>query len=131
MASGESSGKAHALIWGALGVVIALVLGVSLWGVTSVRPGGAGAGAGGAAGPTVLEITGDHGQVPPFSLLDAARRPVTLADLAGRWWVADFIFTRCEGICPLLSSQMARLISTMPSLDRDDVRFVSFSVDPE
>lgn len=47
--------------------------------------------------------------------------------LRGRPWIADFIFTRCGGPCPLLSAQMARLQRELP----EGVRLVSFTVDPD
>jgi cytochrome oxidase Cu insertion factor (SCO1/SenC/PrrC family) len=70
----------------------------------------------------------DYGSVPAFSLTDRTGRPVDLEDLKGKVWVANFIFTRCTGPCPLLTSRMARLHDEFKQ--RDDVRFVSFSVDP-
>jgi protein SCO1/2 len=70
-----------------------------------------------------------QGQVPDFSLTDQAGHPVTRASLAGSVWVADFIFTRCAGQCPLLSSQMAELQSAFARVP--GVQLVSFTVDPE
>ncbi len=35
--------------------------------------------------------------VPPFSLTERSGRTVTKADLAGKIWVAEFIFTTCPG----------------------------------
>ena len=64
-------------------------------------------------------------RVPEFSLTDRSGRTITRADLEGSWWVADFVFTRCTGICPLLTARMADLAQRLP-----DVRLVSFSVDP-
>lgn len=64
--------------------------------------------------------------VPAFALRDAAGRVFSLRDLEGRVWIADFIFTRCAGQCPILSSQMSALTGRLPGVD-----FVSFSVDPE
>lgn len=58
--------------------------------------------------------------------MDAAGRPFTLQGLRGRVWVADFIFTRCGGVCPAMTARMARLRKqTGPRVD-----FVSFTVDP-
>jgi uncharacterized membrane protein YozB (DUF420 family) len=64
--------------------------------------------------------------LPDFTLTSHAGRQVTRADLAGRPWVADFIFTRCAGICPVMTAQMAHLRQRLP----EDVRLVSFTVDP-
>jgi protein SCO1/2 len=55
-------------------------------------------------------------------------RPVRSRDLLGRVWVADFVFTRCAAVCPILST---RLKSLSQRIGPDDaVRYVSFSVDP-
>jgi len=54
---------------------------------------------------------------------------VTSADLAGRVWIADFVFTRCPDVCPLLSTRMAALQKSLATGD-DPVRLVSISVDP-
>ena len=75
--------------------------------------------------PAVLR---DDGPVPDFTLTDQAGRPVTRASLAGSVWVADFIFTRCAGQCPLMSAQMAELQRVFEPLS--GVRLVSFTVDP-
>ncbi|MGH9868892.1 MAG: SCO family protein [Candidatus Polarisedimenticolia bacterium] len=117
-----------ALIWGSLCGVIVLVAAVATWGLMSARAPLAGASA--PPAPTVLETPEGLGTIPPFSLVDRTGETVTLDDLRGRWWVADFIFTRCAGICPLLSTRMSGLIQSIPHLERDDVRFVSFTVDP-
>ena len=79
----------------------------------------------GAAG--YLEESRDYGAVPDFTLTERDGRRVGLGDLRGRFWVADFIFTRCNGICPILTQRMASLARRLPD---DDIRFVSFSVDP-
>jgi cytochrome oxidase Cu insertion factor (SCO1/SenC/PrrC family) len=85
---------------------------------------------GGAAGdgldpPALLNL-------PPFSLTDQDGNAFGTDELLGKVWVADFIFTRCAGICPMLTSQMRKL---QDELSQDpgwqDVRLVSFSVEPE
>ncbi len=65
------------------------------------------------------------GAFPDFAMTDQGGRSVHVADLRGRPWVADFIFTRCGDVCPLLTEEMVKL--------RKDtgVRAVSFSVDPD
>jgi cytochrome oxidase Cu insertion factor (SCO1/SenC/PrrC family) len=61
-------------------------------------------------------------------LIDHRHRPFSRAALAGSVWIADFIFTRCAGQCPLMSAQMAALHQALRDLPA--IRFVSFSVDP-
>lgn len=69
------------------------------------------------------------GAAPSFSLVSERAATVTNADYAGKVWIADFIFTRCGGSCPILSSQMLAL--SRRTADVPEIRFVSFGVDPE
>src|SRR5450631_1214774 len=67
------------------------------------------------------------GTVPVFHARDqngAAFGPQTLA---GKPWVADFIFTRCPTVCPLMTE---RLSAVEPRL-AERVHLVSLSVDPD
>jgi protein SCO1 len=73
-----------------------------------------------AAAPPVLSI------VPAFSLVERSGRSVTRDDLSGRTWVAGFVFTRCGGICPLMTARMKEVGASAPG-----VTLVSFTVDPE
>ena len=77
------------------------------------------------AGPDLPRL----GAAPAFALVSEQGRAVTRADLAGKVWIADFIFTRCGGSCPILSAKMVALAGRMT--DVPTVRFVSFGVDPE
>jgi len=67
------------------------------------------------------------GNVPAFQFHDQDDKPVTLESLRGSPWVADFIFTRCPGSCPVMTGKMAALQKALPP----QVKLVSFSVDPE
>lgn len=72
------------------------------------------------------------GRVPFFSLTEQSGLRFDGAELRGKVWVADFIFTQCTAICPLLSAQMAQLQRDLSGREGwEDVRLVSFSVDPE
>jgi cytochrome oxidase Cu insertion factor (SCO1/SenC/PrrC family) len=69
-------------------------------------------------------------QVPAFELLDQRGDTVTDSSLAGKIWVANFIFTRCKGPCPIVTSRMLELDTKLKKV-RDSVTLVSFTVDPE
>ena len=69
-----------------------------------------------------------YAQLPDFSLVNRDGSTVRLEDLAGRAWVADFVFTRCPASCPMMSARMARLERDLP--EDLNVRMVSISVDP-
>lgn len=67
--------------------------------------------------------------VPEFSGVTQTGSAVTRSALAGKVWIADFIFTTCRGICPGMTSKMRSLAGQLR--DEPGVRFVSFTVDPE
>jgi protein SCO1/2 len=71
----------------------------------------------------------DYGPVADFSLTERSGRVVQRADLAGKVWVAAFIFTRCAGPCAQVSGSMANLHQDLAG--NKDVVLVSFTVDPE
>jgi protein SCO1 len=67
------------------------------------------------------------GTVPPFHFHDQNGAPFGPETLRGKPWVADFVFTRCPTVCPLLTERLAALA---PRLD-ERVHLVSLSVDPD
>ena len=81
-----------------------------------------------AGGSRAIPPLSHYGHLPDFSLIDHHQHPFSQATLAGSVWIADFIFTRCAGQCPLMSAQMAALHQALRDLPA--IRFVSFSVDP-
>jgi protein SCO1/2 len=73
------------------------------------------------------------GQSPAFDLIDQEGRPFSSADLSGKVWVANFMFTRCANTCPVQAKKLAALESIVKSVPglAADVRLVSLSVDAE
>jgi protein SCO1/2 len=69
-----------------------------------------------------------YGTVPGFQLTNQNGQPFGSAQLSGKIWIADFIYTTCPGPCPMISSRMSEL---QKPLEKTDVHLVSFSVDPE
>ena len=67
--------------------------------------------------------------VPEFSLTDQNGQTVTNADLRGKIWIADFIFTRCAGPCPLMTARMLEMQKAL--VKTPEVKLVSVTVDPE
>lgn len=68
-------------------------------------------------------------EVPNFTLTRESGEAFSSASsLRGHVWIANFIFTTCPSICPTLTSQMGNLERRTRGAD---IRFVSFSVDPE
>ncbi len=72
--------------------------------------------------PVLNQITG-------FTLTNQENRVTTLADLSNRVWVADIIFTRCAGSCPVMSTEMKSLQDALPSASQ--VKLVTLTTDPD
>lgn len=68
-------------------------------------------------------------QLPDFRLVERNGQKLGLADLRGKVWIADFIFTRCPGPCPRMSSRMASLQRDLSG--NEGLRLVSITVDPD
>lgn len=66
--------------------------------------------------------------MPAFSLTDEEGAPFGARQVEGKVVVANFIFTNCPTVCPMLTTHMAKLQERLGSLP--DVHHLSFSVDP-
>lgn len=114
--------KIRVLLLGFSVAALAVTLGAALWitqgpprfGVPPSRPSGE------------LSI---YAAVPDFFLTERSGKQVTLAQLRGTVWVADFIYTSCQDTCPLETATMAKLQERLKNTR--GVSLVSFSVDPE
>ena len=104
-------------LWSGLAIVLIGIVTAAAWSWSG--------GADDGAGPPLLIGP----SVPRFSLIGADGRTVTKADLLGRVWLADFIFTRCSGPCPTLSARMQSLQSALA--DHPEVKLVTFTLDPK
>ena len=102
------------LIWVGLGALIIAIAGINLWSAFDTE--------------TEVSTKGVEASVPDFNLTNQQGQPLSLSDMVGKIWIADFIFTHCPTICPAMTQEMARLQSEFAT---DPVYFVSFSVDPE
>ncbi len=68
-------------------------------------------------------------QVADFTLTNQDGNVTTLADLSNQIWIADIIFTRCAGSCPIMSTQMKSLQDALPSNSR--AKLVTLTTDPD
>ena len=107
--------RASLLIWGLMGLFI---LGFMALRMTSSD----------RASSENAEALPVLGQVPDFSLTERSGKTVSGADLRGKLYVADFIFTSCSSVCPMMTMKMSGLEASLRDLS--DLRFVSFTVDP-
>lgn len=70
----------------------------------------------------VFNQTGD------FTLTNQLGNTIRAADLRGKVWVADIIFTRCGGPCPAMTEEMSRLQKKFS--EADDLHFLTLTTDP-
>lgn len=66
---------------------------------------------------------------PEFDLTDSRGEPLSSDDLAGSIYVANFMFTSCQGICPPMTRNMQSIYQEFE--ENPELRFLSISVDPE
>lgn len=76
-----------------------------------------------------IENIGFIGQVPSFSLTNIDGTIVTEEKLNDKISIISFIFTQCEGACPIMSENMATLQERFSS--SKDVQFLSITTDPD
>ena len=107
------------LLAAGLGLLVAAAALAVTWRLPSLPAGGDGN----------LDTLADYGRVPDFALVERSGRTVTLADLRGAVWLANFIYTQCTETCPLQSAEVARLQREFAGAR--DLRLVSITVDPE
>lgn len=70
--------------------------------------------------------------IPAFAFTNQYNLEVSDADYAGRIYVADYFFTTCPTICPVMSSQLSRLQAQLIENNLlGEVKLLSHTVDPE
>ncbi len=81
-----------------------------------------------APAPRTEPVAAAPSRLVSFRAVDQEGREITAGDFAGHPLVVDFIFTRCQGPCPMITARLAALRRMVPD---PNVRFLSFSVDPD
>ena len=83
-------------------------------------------------GPNEGSVLQIFHRLPKFSLIDQNGEEVAWHHLYGRVWLANFVYTRCDGACPAQTDQM-NLLQGMPKYTQNwaNIRLVSIRVDPE
>jgi len=69
-------------------------------------------------------------ELPDFALTAVTvdgTSPFDRRALRGRAWIADFVYTRCAGPCPMLTANMAGLQKRLPK----SIGLLSLTVDPD
>lgn len=69
-------------------------------------------------------------EVGDFIFKNQNEETVSLDDLKGKVWVADFIFTNCNTVCLPMTANMSKLQMELKEQGIEGVELISFSVDP-
>ncbi len=67
--------------------------------------------------------------IPPFSLDGHTGKKITEETFKDKIYVADFFFSRCPGICPVITNAMKKVSDEFRN--DDSIMFLSHTVDPE
>lgn len=67
--------------------------------------------------------------IPEFTFTNQDNRTITAQDFKQKIYVADFFFTTCPTICPIMKKNMLKVYDVFK--DHPDVRILSHSIDPE
>jgi len=68
-------------------------------------------------------------KIANFSLTNQNGKTITQDDYKGKIYVADFFFTTCQTICPIMTGHMAEVQKAI--MNYDDVMLLSHSVTPK
>ena len=111
------------IIWALPALIVVSAVGALLWTRQAARSRQ------GTSDGRPLEGLGIFGQVPEFSLVERSGEKIGLADLLGKVWIANFIYTNCPDTCPVQSGQIKALQEEFAG--EKDLRLVSITVDPK
>jgi protein SCO1/2 len=77
---------------------------------------------------TSVKYVKKYHTIADFSLTNQNGETITQEDYAGKIYIADFFFTTCPTICPIMTKNM---VAIQNRLDGDDIMLLSHSVTPE
>lgn len=69
-------------------------------------------------------------EIKPFTFTNHHNEVVSLEDLKGDVWLAQFVFTNCTTVCGPMMHNMAELQDALIEEGVEDYKVVSFTVDP-
>jgi len=78
---------------------------------------------------STLQYKKKYHTIADFSLTNQNGKTITQADYKNKIYVADFFFTTCQTICPIMTDNMVEIQKEI--LNDDDIMLLSHSVTPE
>ncbi len=78
--------------------------------------------------PSLLNVGFGH-EIQDFSLTNQYGEKITLSHVKGNVFIAEYFFTTCPTICPIMNKQMQRVQNSF--INEKNVSILSFTVHPE
>ena len=78
---------------------------------------------------STIQYQRKYHKIADFKLINQNGKTITQDDYKDKIYVADFFFTTCQTICPIMTGHMAEIQKAI--LNDDDVMLLSHSVTPE
>lgn len=76
---------------------------------------------------SIVHVRRNH-KVADFSLINQNGETITQNDYKDKIYVTDFFFTRCQTICPIMTSNIGKVQEVFKN--ENDIKFLSLSVTP-
>jgi len=67
--------------------------------------------------------------IPAFKFINQYGDSISSKNVDGKIYVADFFFTSCPSICPIMQRNMLKVYDAFKSID--DVKILSYTIDPK
>ena len=78
---------------------------------------------------TTVQYVRKYHKVPDFKLVNQNGDTITQKDYEDKIYIADFFFTTCQGICPIMTDHMVKIQAEFK--DDPEILLLSHSVTPE
>lgn len=78
---------------------------------------------------STLQYQKKYHKIADFKLTNQNGKTITQEDYKDKIYVADFFFTTCQSICPIMTNHMSIIQDKI--MDDDDIMLLSFSVTPK
>ena len=70
-----------------------------------------------------------HHTIPTFEMINQEGKTITNKDFEGKIYVADFFFTTCGSICPVMTNNLVKVQNEF--MNDKNIKILSFTVNPE
>lgn len=77
----------------------------------------------------LANLSGYGHKIGDFSFTNQDGKTITQQEVENKVYVAEYFFTTCQSICPIMNKEMERVYKAYKS--EDDFRILSFTVDPD